>query len=357
MAPCGKMERYRRNICALSLLIFVQLFISHGLPLKVNDSTPAVDDGDLDHGPVQPLPLSTAAKEDPKPSTPEQNPATSTGPKSPATFIGDSSKTTTEEVPEKNNSMKTTAIKSETSGTSQEASPNPVTSESNQEKVKSTASDEAPTTEKEKAVTAKVEVTVKSSVSATTIASTQVAPTSSTKTPKPTEPEIVELGTDSDFRTSNTINQPTTKDSDSDLMETTDDGAPIIGDNYRDDVEDDDDDEDDTYQDGYEDKEVPVNRMQSPVGLNQIVVTNYKETDSYSSEDQDSHFFFHLVILAFLVAIVYITYHNKRKIFLLAQSRRWKDGLCSRNTVEYHRLDQNVNEAMPSLKMTRDYIY
>jgi len=42
------------------------------------------------------------------------------------------------------------------------------------------------------------------------------------------------------------------------------------------------------------------------------------------------------------------------QIFLLAQSRRWKDGLCSRNTVEYHRLDQNVHEAMPTLKMTRD---
>ncbi|CAL8279729.1 unnamed protein product [Arctogadus glacialis] len=76
-----------------------------------------------------------------------------------------------------------------------------------------------------------------------------------------------------------------------------------------------------------------------------------------ATEDQDSHFFFHLVILAFLVAIAYITYHNKRKILLLAQSRRWRDSLCSRNTVEYHRLDQNVNEAMPSLKMTQDYIF
>ncbi|CAG08795.1 unnamed protein product, partial [Tetraodon nigroviridis] len=35
---------------------------------------------------------------------------------------------------------------------------------------------------------------------------------------------------------------------------------------------------------------------------------------SYNSEDEDSHFFFHLVILAFLVAIIYITYHNKRKV-------------------------------------------
>ncbi|KFV99277.1 Keratinocyte-associated transmembrane protein 2, partial [Eurypyga helias] len=73
-------------------------------------------------------------------------------------------------------------------------------------------------------------------------------------------------------------------------------------------------------------------------------------------EEEDSHFFFNLVVVAFLVAVVYVTYHNKRKIFLLVQSRRWRDGLCSR-TVEYHRLDQNVNEAMPSLKITNDYVF
>ncbi|KAM9130150.1 keratinocyte-associated transmembrane protein 2 [Pangshura tecta] len=81
-----------------------------------------------------------------------------------------------------------------------------------------------------------------------------------------------------------------------------------------------------------------------------------KIKDSVSGLEEDTHFFFHLVIIAFLVAVVYITYHNKRKIFLLVQSRRWRDGLCSR-TVEYHRLDQNVNEAMPSLKITNDYIF
>ncbi|XP_030649416.1 keratinocyte-associated transmembrane protein 2 [Chanos chanos] len=82
-----------------------------------------------------------------------------------------------------------------------------------------------------------------------------------------------------------------------------------------------------------------------------------KQTTIYTTEsDEDSHFFFHLVIIAFLVAIVYITYHNKRKILLLAQSRRWREGLCSRS-VEYRRLDQNVHEAMPSLKMTNDYIF
>ncbi|XP_067851913.1 keratinocyte-associated transmembrane protein 2 [Heptranchias perlo] len=74
-------------------------------------------------------------------------------------------------------------------------------------------------------------------------------------------------------------------------------------------------------------------------------------------EEDDSHFFFYLVAAAFLVAIVYITYHNKRKIYiLLVQSRRWKDSLCSR-TIEYQRLDQNIHDAMPSLKITKDYIF
>ncbi|XP_008064068.1 keratinocyte-associated transmembrane protein 2 [Carlito syrichta] len=80
------------------------------------------------------------------------------------------------------------------------------------------------------------------------------------------------------------------------------------------------------------------------------------KTPSSNVEEEDSHFFFHLIIFAFFIAIVYVTYHNKRKIFLLVQRRKWRDGLCSK-TVEYHRLDQNVNEAMPSLKITNDYIF
>ncbi|XP_018607097.2 trans-Golgi network integral membrane protein TGN38-like isoform X1 [Scleropages formosus] len=75
-----------------------------------------------------------------------------------------------------------------------------------------------------------------------------------------------------------------------------------------------------------------------------------------NDKDENSHFFFHLVVIAFLVAIVYITYHNKRKIFLLAQNLRWRDSFCSR-PVEYQRLSQNVSESMPSLKVTKDYIF
>ncbi|KAF7696887.1 keratinocyte-associated transmembrane protein 2 [Silurus meridionalis] len=83
---------------------------------------------------------------------------------------------------------------------------------------------------------------------------------------------------------------------------------------------------------------------------------NIKDSTIYATQDEDSHFFFHLVIIALLVAIVYITYHNKRKIMLLAQSLRWREGLCTRTT-EYHRLDQNIDEAMPSLKMTNNYVF
>ncbi|XP_023569037.1 keratinocyte-associated transmembrane protein 2 isoform X2 [Octodon degus] len=31
-------------------------------------------------------------------------------------------------------------------------------------------------------------------------------------------------------------------------------------------------------------------------------------------EGEDSHFFFHLIIFAFCIAVVYVTYHNKRKV-------------------------------------------
>ncbi|XP_016096164.1 keratinocyte-associated transmembrane protein 2 [Sinocyclocheilus grahami] len=125
----------------------------------------------------------------------------------------------------------------------------------------------------------------------------------------------------------------------------------------------DDDDDDEDGEDG--DIDENFSDIKSPQDSEGVKKNHYspeeinvqiKDTTIYTSQDEDSHFFFHLVIIAFLVAIVYITYHNKRKLMLLAQSRRWRDGFCSRG-VEYHRLDQNVSEAMPSLKMTNDYIF
>lgn len=67
----------------------------------------------------------------------------------------------------------------------------------------------------------------------------------------------------------------------------------------------------------------------------------------------DGHFSDVVGLVSFIFALVFFHF----QILLLVKSRRWKDGLCSRDTVEYRRLDQNVNEAMPSLKMTSDYIF
>ncbi|XP_047236056.1 keratinocyte-associated transmembrane protein 2 [Girardinichthys multiradiatus] len=176
----------------------------------------------------------------------------------------------------------------------------------------------------------------------TTPDSTPEAPASNvSQTTKPVTEERA------DFKHTTTTNPSTVESTDPLLLST--DKQPVISDDPSDKYEEDYGDVLGNNYEGKEDKKDQSNIKDQVKGAD--------EFDSYNSEEHDSHFFFHLVILAFLVAIVYITYHNKRKILLLVQSRRWKDGLCSRNNVEYRRLDQNVNEAMPSLKMTRDYIF
>lgn len=90
--------------------------------------------------------------------------------------------------------------------------------------------------------------------------------------------------------------------------------------------EDEDDDEDQflsdnvTAQDSQDEMEnhhldVYKSPPESPENIN----VHIKDTTIYTTQDEDSHFFFHLVIIAFLVAIVYITYHNKRKVWLCCQ--------------------------------------
>ncbi|XP_061558451.1 keratinocyte-associated transmembrane protein 2 [Phycodurus eques] len=181
------------------------------------------------------------------------------------------------------------------------------------------------------------------------------------KTPEPTKPGAEET-TAFDVKPSEAQTATTLQDLESDLLQPA--GKDVTTHVDPDDDDYDGDDDQDAYGDGLyrlegneddgKDTDQTEIRLETPDVKEDV---SYKLPGVYNTEDEDSHFFFHLVILAFLVAIIYITYHNKRKILLLVQSRRWKDSLCSRSTVEYHRLDQNVNEAMPSLKMTRDYIF
>ncbi|XP_018547778.1 keratinocyte-associated transmembrane protein 2 isoform X2 [Lates calcarifer] len=365
MATCRKMGRSRRNICAFSLVIFLQLLANGCLSLPV--STTAVKENQ-EHITTQNF--TSVKKSTIQPSPPEQSAAPVTDPKNPATPIGNDS-TTAETVSFKDN---TTA---QGNGNAHDVTIFATSADQPKQEPVSTADGKT-----NGAIPSSVNTTVKPAVSEDIPASTPKAATTSVME----EPEPPVL----DSNPSKAQNPSPVQDTEPQLPQTTDKGptsdiVPLGGfsnegrdDDDDDDIgiaveeddgEDDDDDDEGTYMEGDTDNndnndgeyDVGDNAKDQTMNRNQqsdrVEVTLYKGADNYSTEDEDSHFFFHLVILAFLVAIVYITYHNKRKIFLLAQSRRWKDSLCSRNNVEYHRLDQNVNEAMPSLKMTRDYIF
>ncbi|XP_051903331.1 keratinocyte-associated transmembrane protein 2 [Hippocampus zosterae] len=202
----------------------------------------------------------------------------------------------------------------------------------------------------------------KTTASPTVSKTPETASTTAKKNPEPIKP-TEEDTTVSAVKPSETQTATTLQEFESDLLQPAGKEATAHLD-PEEDYDADEDDDPDAYADGLyrldANEDGGKGRDQTVI---QLETPDVKEDVSdrlpgiYNTEDEDSHFFFHLVILAFLVALIYITYHNKRKILLLAQSRRWKESLCSRNTVEYHRLDQNVNEAMPSLKMTRDYIF
>lgn len=148
-----------------------------------------------------------------------------------------------------------------------------------------------------------------------------VDPPPSAKVSEPTETVIEDAEVDgADSKPPDALNPSTAQYIDPDLLLTTDKGTAsrIDLDGFTDDGDEDDDDDDD-YSDNlgnvYESSDIgrdtTANRLQLP---DRMEVTRLKAADGYSTEDEDSHFFFHLVILAFLVAIIYITYHNKRKV-------------------------------------------
>ncbi|XP_063344299.1 keratinocyte-associated transmembrane protein 2 [Pelmatolapia mariae] len=312
MATCGNMWRSRRIIFDLFLTIVLQLLVSSCLSTPLNGNKTQVPPNSTETQ-SQNLTLTTVKKEATvTQSTPtDQNLAAAGVSKGPVKSDGNSSTTAKPEVTEKS-TIKTPTVPKPKKNDAVEFDSSDKLNDGTKE---TPASPEAGAAAPEANINSDPE-------NANTTIKTNEATKSATDEPDEFKPQDrPQLGTD--------VNENEIDD---------DDGGD---DDYR------------NYENIAYDEEHDKTRKQP----DEIDVTPFKERDSYNTEDEDSHFFFHLVILAFLVAIVYITYHNKRKIYLLVQSRRWKEGLCSRNTVEYHRLDQNVNEAMPSLKMTRDYIF
>lgn len=149
------------------------------------------------------------------------------------------------------------------------------------------------------------------------VSGTSAASSPKTRSEPPPDPEEPDNPPPEETKTSDLepANAPipsTVQYTDSELLPTSVNGqeSPINLDYGEDDSDYEDGfDTDATYMSNTGSKDQSKNRLPEPDGLD---FTRYK--NSYSSEDEDSHFFFHLVILAFLVAIVYITYHNKRKV-------------------------------------------
>lgn len=158
------------------------------------------------------------------------------------------------------------------------------------------------------------ETTEKPADSETSVAQTPKAPSAS-DAPEADKSLTEEMETsDFELKPSIDLNPTTELYAEPDLLPTSDKGPGLQGDLdafTEGDEDDDDDDENYTYDANDFGKIQTDDKLQPAVG---IEVNRFKEADVYNTEDEDSHFFFHLVILAFLVAIVYITYHNKRKV-------------------------------------------
>lgn len=147
------------------------------------------------------------------------------------------------------------------------------------------------------------------------VAPTPKATSAAVVTPEPVRPVTEELGTGGfDSKVSQTLNPSTDQYIEPGLLPTTDRGVETRI--ALQDITNNDDDDDTEYSDPETYDYVSTENFQLPA-QNRVQPAHEVEekgTDSYNSEDEDSHFFFHLVILAFLVAIIYITYHNKRKV-------------------------------------------
>ncbi|XP_068187088.1 keratinocyte-associated transmembrane protein 2 [Antennarius striatus] len=333
MATSGKMWRRRGNVGALFLLVFLRFLVSGCLTASIPEVSEGKDQqGNTSHA----VSLTNVNSDSTDFSSPSQSP----------------------DSPDAENSVKpvTNVTQANTSTENEDLHPDTIiNADQKQDPFRNEGVD------KTKGV---VHPTSSLTVESTT-PSASPTPVQTTETVK--EVTLSGQTLDADSKASITLDASTTQYSYSDVLQATD-KEPAVNSDLDSYTDEDDNDEDDDEEDNYGNEFIDArydNNVDSkdqtgkkPGEPDETGKSGYKEEVSvYNTEDEDTHFFFHLVVVAFLVAIIYITYHNKRRILLLAHSRRWKDVLCSRNTVEYRRLDQNVDEAMPSLKMTKEYIF
>ncbi|XP_060613781.2 LOW QUALITY PROTEIN: keratinocyte-associated transmembrane protein 2 [Anolis sagrei] len=138
-------------------------------------------------------------------------------------------------------------------------------------------------------------------------------------------------------------------------------GAPRGGDEGEDD--DDDDDEGEEEEDlmgkaqGERGGKGPLSDAAAADSSAERTVPSWSPHLEPPPQQGGGHFFLHLVAVAFLVAVAYVVYHNKRKVVVLVQGWRWREGFRGSKAQGYRRLDQNVEEAMPSLKAAHEYVF